>query len=112
MGRRVSVNYCMLCDSQPCECSTAAKKTVPKKKALTAKVDVPPAPVRVPQKQQLTASVSEEDLLLNAAIRALAGAGLLSKADRQTYREVIGTVPTPDERAQAWRARRRQVDGA
>jgi hypothetical protein len=112
MGRRVSVNYCMLCDSQPCQCSAQATKTAPKKKTLTAKVEPKPAPVRVVPKQQLTVFATDEDLLLNAAIRALAGAGLLSKFDRDKYQQVIDAVPNPDERAQTWRARRRLGNGA
>lgn len=107
MGRRASVNFCMLCDCSPCECSSASRAPK-KKKVLTAKPDIQPAPVIEPPKQGLTVNVSEEDAVFNSAIRALAGAGLLSKHDRDKFRDVIGVTPSPEEKALAWRVRRRQ----
>lgn len=48
--------------------------------------------------------VSDEQLLLNAALRALAP--ILHEEEKERYRMIINSAPSPSERKAEWKARR------
>lgn len=49
--------------------------------------------------------ISDEQLLLNAALRALGD--IMAPEEREQYKMILGSNPSPDERKAEWKARRR-----
>jgi hypothetical protein len=107
VARRPQVDFCMLCGSlHSGDCASEQPPEKPKKRLAVVATQTAPRPAP-PKKKALTVSLSEEDMLLNAAIRSIASAGLLSDSDRDKYRHIISVEPSAEERSIVWRARRR-----
>jgi hypothetical protein len=129
MARKNTDDLCFICDRAPCECGKPAK---PKKQVKTKVKATPAEPVvkspgpsfreamkaaaaqapLAPPKIEATPSrsmsvrpvLSDEEIVFNDAIRALAGAGLLCEEDRQHYRGIITSSSDP---IASWKARKR-----
>lgn len=130
------VDACIFCNELPCSCN--AKPVVAKvaKRPPKPKVDeseavaepvrktshlaamsaaartAPPRPALGPQEPatgRVGASVTEEEIMWQAAIRNLAP--LMSEPDRETYRAIITSPPHPNEAAIMWKARRAMERG-
>lgn len=66
----------------------------------------PPAPPKHTRPEPIKHKVSEEDVILQAGIRAVAP--LLHPDSRKEYAAIIGSEPSPEERKILWKARRMQ----
>lgn len=134
MARIPPVDTCIFCDQNPCICNAiVAKKNARAKKLLKPTVDIvkelpaaplekkshlaamkaaaiaapPPAPpkhTRPEPVKQIKHEVSEEDIILQAGIQAVAS--LLHPDEKKEYAAIIGSEATPEERKVLWKARR------
>ncbi len=106
---------CFICGNAPCTCGKpAAKKAAPKKvdvrAAMAASAKSEPvhlapitAPVRVSEVQ---VSITEDQAVTNAAVRALDAAGMLHPTERRKFMMILSEAPSVNELKQLWRARR------
>jgi hypothetical protein len=112
---RNKVDTCFICGEAPCTCG--GKKSTPKKTEpvpvvkpsfrdamKSAAESAPPTPTMqpVPQARSLYRT-SDEELIFNDAIRALAP--ILAPQELERYAAIIGTEPSTAERARTWKYR-------
>jgi hypothetical protein len=115
------VELCMICDELPCVCGKPSKPKPQIK--VDPVVPVGPSAAQVAIQRQLSAqrraehqarftppahrtpsSVNADDASLALALRALEP--IMHQESRETYRAILTSVPTLDDRRAAWRSRR------
>jgi hypothetical protein len=110
----------MICDAVPCECNKPTKHTSaerPSKSSQSRWRATPPAPDQSTEERPVAAQESTsltsarviavanvEQLVEDDAIRALAP--LLANSERERFKLVLTTEPSPREKAAVWKWRR------